>query len=106
MKNLIKTTFLLICSVFAFTASLTLQAQTIADLQADIDQNEADSDAADTALGNRITDETTARTNADDQLQTNISTEASARATEDTNLGNRITSETTAREAADGATRT
>ena len=50
MKNLIKTTFLLICSVFAFTPSLSLQAQTIADLQADIDQNEADSDAADTAM--------------------------------------------------------
>ena len=38
-------------------------------MQADIDQNEADSDAADTAL-NRITDETTAREAADGATRT------------------------------------
>ena len=105
MKNLIKTTFLLICSVFAFTASLTLQAQTIADLQANIDQNEADSDAADTTLGNRIIDETTARTNADGATRTGagLNADGSYTAYTDSNYINEATSLHDADRLLDGA---
>ena len=36
MKNLIKTTFISICSLLTSTASLTLQGQTVAQLQTEI----------------------------------------------------------------------
>ena len=107
MKNLIKTTFISICSLLTFTASLTLQGQTVTQLQAEIDAIEtgagleddgsytADATTnyltgatslkdADKALDTALQAESTSRTNADTQLQNNINTVASASDTADT----------------------
>ena len=58
-------------------------------------------EAADTALGNRITAETTNRTNADTALGTRITNETTARQNADSALQSDITAEETARKAAD-----
>lgn len=58
---------------------------------------------ADTALGTRIDNETTARENADTALGTRIDNETTAREGADTTLDNKITAETTARTSADTA---
>ena len=70
-------------------------------LQDDIDQNELDSDTADTNLQTNIDNEATARSTADNQLQTNINNEATTRSSADTNLQTNIDNEVTARSSAD-----
>lgn len=61
----------------------------------------ANLEAADVALGDRITTESAARVAADTALDTRITTESNTRAAADTALGNRITAESNARAAAD-----
>ena len=108
MKNLIKITLLLICSLLAFTSSLTLHGQTTAELQTEIDDVETGAGLGDdgTYTADSTTNYLTGATSlkdADKKLDAQLNTEASNRATEDTNLGNRTTGETTARTNADNA---
>jgi hypothetical protein len=49
MKNLIKTTLLVICSIFAFTASLSLHGQTTAELQTQLNAETTAREPADVA---------------------------------------------------------
>ena len=50
MKNLIKTTLLVICSIFAFTASLSLHGQITAELQTQLNAETTAREAADATM--------------------------------------------------------
>lgn len=96
--------------LFEQVTTINLLDNVVDNLKDDVEQMQSDlSDEvtartnADTALGARIDNETAARESADQTLTTNLTTEVTAREGADTTLDNKITAETTARTNADTA---
>ena len=83
----------------AAEAQIRANADTL--IQNDVNQNEADSDAANVILQQNIVNETNTRNNNDIILQSNIDTEASTRSNADIALSNRIDTEVIDRTSAD-----
>ncbi len=96
--------------LFDQVTTINLLDSVVDNLKEDVEQMQTDltnevtaRTNADTALGTRIDNETTARESADQTLTTNLAAEVTAREGADTTLDNKITAETTARTNADNA---
>lgn len=96
--------------LFDQVTTINLLDSVVDNLKEDVEQAQTDLSNevtartnADTALGTRIDNETTARESADQTLTTDLAAEVTAREGADTTLDNKIDAETTARTNADNA---